>query len=293
MNEHGVADSRLTVIQIQGVNARGEVTWLCECNCDKHTKFVTTGYRIRTGIVKSCGCILDEIRRSRFINMTGWKMWEHGVSDSRLTVLRQEESKNQENSSDTYWLCECNCGNHKQIIVRGTDLRQGRVRSCGCLFDEYINDMRDNSCKSEKLYAIWCGIKGRCYVESNSSYKNYGGRGIQVCDEWKNSYSNFKNWAINNGYNENAMRGECTIERIDVNGNYCPNNCKFVTSKEQANNRRSNRLITINGVTKNITEWADAVGLTNDCIYARLKLGWTEYNAVMTPKGGRGGAGKM
>lgn len=116
--------------------------------------------------------------------------------------------------------------------------------------------------KGTRLNNVYHNMKQRCYNSKKPDYKYYGARGIKVCTEWLASYSNFKEWAVANGYSEGL-----TIDRIDVNGDYCPANCRWVTQKEQCNNKRSNHYITYNGYTKTLSEWAETLGLP----YGRLK----------------------
>lgn len=127
--------------------------------------------------------------------------------------------------------------------------------------------------RNSRLYTIWCRMKQRCFDTKIECYKNYGGRGITICDEWKNNYSAFKEWAINNGYKD-----DLTIDRIDVNGNYEPNNCKWATRKEQANNTRTNRNITYNNETHTLAEWSDITGIQRDVIKSRIEKGWSLDN---------------
>ena len=135
-----------------------------------------------------------------------------------------------------------------------------------------------HSKSSTRLYNIWRGIKERCYRPKHLRFDKYGGRGIHICDEWKNSFENFKIWAINNGYDESL-----TIERIDVDGNYEPNNCRWATNKEQQNNKRNNRRITWNGVIKTLAEWSDVVGIKKTTLKERLNAGWDVEKALTTP----------
>ncbi len=122
-----------------------------------------------------------------------------------------------------------------------------------------------------RIYKILNGMRQRCYNPKNIGYPDYGGRGIKVCENWlgKEGYHNFYEWALNNGYGD-----ELSIDRIDSDGNYEPSNCKWSTPKEQANNRRNNTRITINGVTKNMKEWEIEYGLSENVILNRLRLGW-------------------
>lgn len=152
-----------------------------------------------------------------------------GMKFGRLVVL--ERSANTINGQAS-WICRCECGNITHPIT-GSNLRKGKTKSCGCLrtrHGEY----------DTRLYEVWHSMKNRCYCTTNHAYQNYGGRGITVCDEWLNDFVAFKVWAMAHGYDPIAPRGKCTLDRIDVNGNYCPDNCRWVTMKVQQNNRRNN-----------------------------------------------------
>ena len=141
-----------------------------------------------------------------------------GQRFGRLTVLERTELK---------WLCKCDCGNKK--IVAGGHLVSGDTKSCGCL--RIKHGMRNT-----RLYSIWHGMKERCYNTKHKFYKHYGGRGIKVCEEWKNDFQTFADWALSHGYADNL-----TIDRIDVNGNYEPSNCQWATNAEQQRNKRNSK----------------------------------------------------
>lgn len=133
-----------------------------------------------------------------------------------------------------------------------------------------------------RLYEIWRGVIRRTTVTSSKSYKSYGGRGIVMCDEWLADFQTFKRWALNNNYSE-----ELTLDRINVNGNYEPNNCRFTTWAEQANNRSNNVHLSLDGVTKSAAEWAKETGLRYNTIISRLLNGWSESETLRTPTGRR------
>ena len=122
-------------------------------------------------------------------------------------------------------------------------------------------------------------MKNRCNNQNDKNYKNYGARGIKVCDEWQNSYDLFRKWAINNGYKESL-----TIDRADNNGNYCPENCRWATREQQNNNTRQNHYIEYNGEIKTLSEWAKTYGLTRSCLKARIRNQWQIERALKTPQ---------
>lgn len=157
----------------------------------------------------------------------------------RLTVLQFVQRKERK----SYWKCICDCG--KEVVLPITYLTTGDTKSCGCLRKEKTSNLsRKNSfVKSKRLNSIWANMKRRCYNSKSISYQYYGKKGIKVCDEWKNNFRVFQDWAYENGYDE-----KLTIDRIDNNKGYSPDNCRWVSSFEQHNNMSTNRSITYNGV---------------------------------------------
>lgn len=206
---------------------------------------------------------------STYIDITGRKF-------GKLSVIERCGTKH----GQIVWLCKCDCGNEK--IVSGHNLRSGRTKSCGCLIHD-ANATRNkrhtkhNCCKTS-LYKLWNSMKTRCNNKSVHNYRNYGGRGVTVCDEWNTDFVRFKEWAEKNGYKDGL-----TLDRIDVNGNYEPSNCRWVTVKQQENNRRNNHYLTIEGVTKTLTEWCELYKAHPSTVINRLNTGCTPKEALTLP----------
>ena len=160
-----------------------------------------------------------------------------GQHFGRLTVIRREGSDL--NGSAT-WFCQCMCGS--DCVVRGASLRNGFTNSCGCLHKELSGKNLVTHRKSKtRLHTVWKSMKTRCYNPHSNSYEYYGKRGITICVEWLHDFQAFYDWSMENGYDENAPKGQCTIDRIDNDKGYSPDNCRWVDMKAQNNNRSSNR----------------------------------------------------
>lgn len=177
-----------------------------------------------------------------------------------------------------YWECVCECGN--TVSVAAQNLHRLKTTSCGCNSSrKHIGDKQRTHGESKtRLYGIWCGMMSRCNNPNRIAYKDYGARGISVCDEWKD-YSSFKFWAENNGYSN-----ELTLERRDVNGNYTPSNCEWISKSEQSNNRRNSLLFSYDGITKNLKQWSEEFGVKYGTLRARIfTFGWSFEDAIKTP----------
>lgn len=169
------------------------------------------------------------------------------------------------------WRCKCDCGNEK--ILRLSDLTSGKIKSCGCLRKETaarqgFKNATHGMCGS-RLWVIWSGMKERCKRDHN--YKR-----VKICDEWLDSFENFYKWAINNGYCETL-----TIDRIDVYGDYTPENCRWATYKEQGNNRRNTVYVSIFGKTKTLMEWCDETGIPRETFKWRLNANWPDEDMLI------------
>lgn len=210
----------------------------------------------------------DPVRHpNRIKDLTGQKF-------GRLTVIRHIYVQKRPYSR---WLCKCDCGN--EVIVLTADLNRGHSRSCGCATRERLIERNTvHGCSKESLYNVWKDMRQRCCNKNSTYYNRYGGRGIKICEEW-NDYKKFREWALNNGYAENL-----TLDRIDVNGDYCPENCRWADWEMQQNNRTSNHRITVNGETHTIAEWARINGINPGTIMSRIGYGWSEEDAVTEPR---------
>lgn len=196
------------------------------------------------------------------------------LTNKRFGMLVAKSIAYKGKNTRVYWNCICDCGGGR--IVSNDHLRNGDVTDCGC-YRKHIPFFKKHGMCNTRLYNIWSLMKERCYNSKRKEYCNYGGRGIAVCTEWMEA-ANFIEWSLNNGYSE-----DLTLDRIDNNGNYCPENCRWVSKKVQMGNRRNNHIIEFNGERKTITQLAEENGLTYYQLYKRLKLGWDIEKAVSEP----------
>ena len=236
---------RLVVLERAG-NAGPCAAWRCRCDCGN--EIVTNGSCLRRGQTRSCGCLVEEC----VMDLTGQRF-------GMLTVLERAGHKR----NRVAWRCRCDCG--KETIVCALDLRSGDVKSCGCMKGSWIAKSKlKHGMAGTRLYRVWAGMKDRCLNKNEKEYHNYGERGIKVCDEWM-EFEPFQKWALANGYSD-----KLTIDRIDVNGDYTPKNCRWATYKEQANNKRNNRFVEFNGRRQTIAQWAEEIGINWATLFERL-----------------------
>lgn len=240
-----------------------KATWICQCDCGNTVE--VDAQKLKQGHTTSCGCFKKQNKGSHFEDLTGQRF-------ARLTVIRfipQEERT----VRGYNWWCRCDCGN--EIKANASKLKKGLQQSCGCLKEEmkpFLGDItRKYKYSNKRLYSVYQSMMTRCTVENSREYENYGGRGIKVCDEWlgEYGYDRFAEWAISAGYDVNAERGKCTLDRIDTDGDYCPENCRWISNQDQQNNRRDNVLHTYKGETHTIADWSRIIGIP----YTRLHYG--------------------
>ena len=221
----------------------------CVCDCG-NTKEVYVP-DLKRGMTKSCGCYRRDFRK---VDLTGQRF-------NHLTVIRTADDDMKHHGQK--WICRCDCGN--EVTIRMDGLQSGHVKSCGC-----INRRRTTHGQAKtKLFKVWTSMKQRCQNPNDTRYKDYGARGITVCSEWQ-EFEPFYKWAFANGYEQNL-----TIDRVDNNGNYCPENCRWTTRKVQMSNRRNTVYLEYCGESKSISEWSSITGISRHVLDNRMRSGWT------------------
>lgn len=241
--------------------------WECKCKCGN--VFVASGHALKNGRILSCGCLNKEMSGKRnFVDITG----------ERFGKLVARENIGSNHKGKALWKCDCDCG--AECIVEGTQLRSGKTKSCGCLVRDTMRRIATvHGMSKSRIYVIYRCMIQRCYDVNYTGYIKYGARGITVCEQWRSSFESFYDWAINNGYDDTL-----TIDRIDNDKGYSPDNCRWATNRVQANNRRSNIIITANGETHTLKEWSDISGIGYSCLSYRWHSGW-DIRDMFIPKG--------
>lgn len=195
-----------------------------------------------------------------------------GRQFGRLTVLKPSEVGN------THWICKCECGVIKE--ARGSSLRQGNIKSCGCLSRDLCTARnRTHGGKGTRAYVIWQSMKQRCLNPKHENYKDYGGRGIVICERWVSSFENFLD-------DMGEPPAGMSIDRFpDTDGNYEPANCRWADAFQQARNTRKALKLTYRGATKPLRDWAEQYGFEYQTLTSRIKAGWSVEKAIETPVG--------
>ena len=235
------------------------IVWHCKCDCGNDIDVISRA--LCNGHTKSCGCYHNEMAIK---NLPSNKKHEviPGEKIGRWTVIAEGKKRKQPNGSKvTMALCMCECGIIREVSLY--KLKAGKSNSCGCYSREIIKARSTTHGLSKtRLHTIWRDMRVRCSNHNATGYDNYGGRGIKVCTEWQD-FPPFYEWAMANGYNDTL-----TLDRIEVDGNYEPSNCRWVDMKTQQNNRSNNRRIEFNGIKKTVAEWTDEIGGIRDVMYA-------------------------
>lgn len=252
---------KLTVLKLLKRDKKGRIVWLCKCSCGRETEKST--YDLSHFPNVSCKhCRYERIGKKRMKDLTGRRF-------GRLLIL----SKIGHKGKGILWLAKCDCGNTHEVT--SNQVLSGSCKSCGCLRKEKITK---HSLSHTKLYDIWISMRDRCNNPNSQNYKHYGERGIKVCSKWQENFMDFYTWAMENNYKEGL-----SLDRKDNNKGYTPSNCRWVTQKVQNNNTSRNCLLTYEGVTRTITEWAEALNIPVSRIRRRVKSGWSTEQALFTP----------
>ncbi len=241
------------------------IKYLCRCLCG--TEKLVAGSSLIRGISSSCGCSRRESPHFQDLSGQVFGRW----------IAVAHAGRKGKTGRITMWLCRCECGVEREVPA--TSLKRGISRSCGCLRSPFVS----HGCTARGLktpeYKVWCGIKTRCTNENEPKYRYYGGRGIMMCERWLDSFDNF----LTDMGPRPSPKHE--IDRFPNNdGNYDPDNCRWATKVEQANNKRSNLILTMNGESLTLSQWCRRLSIPVGRTSSRLKKGWSVENALTAPK---------
>lgn len=255
----------LTVIKEVEKNKHGLRQMLCKCDCGNE-KIITVSH-LSGGASVSCGCHTFTKPRTDVESLIGHRF-------GKLVVIEYVGKQNKGTKENRISVkCKCDCGNETIVTVK--NLKNGNTQGCGCTrglacITHGCTSKHTDDPNGKRLFKIYRGILDRCNNPNNPNFKNYGGRGIKCCKEWTDSFISFKEWALENGYS-----GNLSIDRINVNGGYCPENCRWATQKEQCNNKRDNIIISFQGESHTAQEWGEIVGIKPCTIRYRIHQGYT------------------
>ncbi len=251
---------KLRVIKILGAIKENQRDFYCEvvCECGEHETVLCT--KLATGKKTMC---------KKCSNTPSKSLIKLGTRFGKLTVIGYEE--NHRVGTHYKYKVLCDCGNEQMFY--STQLKHGRNMCTKCMYLSKGNHFMSDT----KLYRVYRGIKRRCYKDKCTGYNNYGGRGIKMCQEWKESPKKFFEWALENGYKEGL-----SIDRINVNGDYEPSNCRWVTPEVQANNTRANKIVKYRGKEHTYAEWDKIKGYKKNTVGRRIRAGWSIKRAIET-----------
>lgn len=262
---------KLTVIgRAEKIGNHRSVIWECRCECGAKTK--VRAFALRNGSITSCGCV-------RRLDIAGKQF-------GKLTAIAISPEPRKNNQ--TLWQCLCECGLSK--LVPASKLVSGHTSSCGCLHRKHGHTSKEVNYES-KTYHAWHSMKERCYNPATKGYERYGGRGIKVCQEWREDFRNFLQ-----DMGETPEGNRISLDRINTNGHYCCGhcqectasgweaNCRWSNPRQQANNKRNNRLITYDGRTQTLGQWCQELNVPYDRVHKRLSAGWSVEEALTVKK---------
>ena len=261
IKESGKIYGQLTIL---GRDLNDKRKWVCRCGCG--TYHCAVGYDIQRGYTTSCGCkFRQSVSQRRMKDLSGKRF-------GRLTVIEPIRYPN----GKIYWKCKCDCG--KEIEVYGGELRSGGSKSCGCKKrDDTIQRNWKHGHSKTRLASVYSSMKDRCYNSNAKSYPRYGARGIKMCNEWYDDFETFYLWAVSNGYEIGL-----TIDRIDNDGDYSPENCRWVSNIENIHNSSTCINIEYNGLKMCCAEWDRRMGYCRGTVSRRLREGKTSEEAINT-----------
>jgi len=259
----GQTFNRLTVIKWD--HKKGHNFWLCLCACGNEV--VVDQSKLKSGHTKSCGCL----KKERLIDITGQQfgLW---------TVVSFSYFAKTGDKQRPYWNCKCACGN--EGIVRGDILKDGGSKSCGCYEkDRSLIPLPAYSYEEayKKVKSVYKHMKQRCLNLNKTRFKDYGGRGIKICDRWLESFDNFLE---DMGVPPSLLH---QLDRLDNDGDYCPENCRWTTTIKNNRNKRDNHTMTFEGKTQCLTSWAEDLLMNKSTLSKRKRMGWSDEKALSTP----------